>query len=149
MTNHHRERTQRKYAHMIHISCMTGEGRSDHLIDILLAVPLHAAPDPLILNSSSSSMTYNTGWTHEDSCIIRADLPPRGGRLTHYIKHSQVWVCVSFHHDLKALFPSHSTQKAEFVSKAGFRQERQPGVCKTTGRTCFLSGPLTTTTLNH
>lgn len=40
----HPEYTECKYTHTcvfrIHICCMTGEGQSDHLIDILLAVPL-------------------------------------------------------------------------------------------------------------
>lgn len=57
------------------------DGRSDRFIDILLAVLLNAASDPLKLDSSSSSVTYSTGWTHEDSCIIRTDLPPREGGL--------------------------------------------------------------------
>lgn len=26
-------------------------------------------------------MTFNTGWTHEDSCIIRPERPPREGGL--------------------------------------------------------------------
>lgn len=132
--------------HKLHVKCvsrsrtldldyMSIQWRSDASTDISPGVLADIASDPLTVRSSGSSMTWNTGWTREDGCIIRADLRPRGRSLLYASLGKPSQVCGSHSHLLiyPFQFPFDSWS---FIPPVDGRAAREHGVCFTRSSEC-------------